>query len=403
MELNAICELIVDCEHKTAPTQETGYPSIRTPNIGRGYFILEGVNRVSEDTYRLWTRRAIPQPGDLIMAREAPVGNVAMIPPDIKPCLGQRTLLIRPDRSNVEPAFLNYFLNGPHVQELIQAKTNGVTVPHLNMEDVRTLELPELPPLPVQRRIAGILSAYDDLIENCRRRIRILEEMARALYREWFVEFRFPGHEKCRMVASPLGKIPEGWEVRKLDTVCLSIDDGDWIETKDQGGKEYRLIQISNIGIGRFIETGNLRFITQETFNRLRCNEITPGDILVARMPTPIGRAWLATKMQWRMITAVDVAIIRTQIKALHPIYLTLAWNDDINLKRIAAQASGTTRPRVTRRELEALYFLIPPNKLQLRLVKIIEPQTATINSLSLLIQNLSSTRDLLLPRLMLI
>ena len=227
MELSEVCELIVDCEHKTAPTQETGYPSIRTPNIGRGRFVLDGVNRVSEETYQLWTRRAVPKPGDLIMAREAPVGNVAMIPPGLEPCLGQRTLLIRPDRSKVEPSFLNYFLNGPHVQGLIHAKTNGATVAHLNMKDVRTMTFPELPPLPVQRRIAGILSAYDELMENSQRRIQILEAMARALYREWFVHFRFPGgraeavakadgHEKLPRVASPLGDIPKGWEVKAL-------------------------------------------------------------------------------------------------------------------------------------------------------------------------------------------
>ncbi len=109
MELSDVCELIVDCEHKTAPTQETGYPSIRTPNIGCGRFILDGVNRVSEETYRLLTRRAVPQPGDLIKAREAPVGNVAMVPEGLSPCLGQRTLWIRPDRSKVVPPFLNYF------------------------------------------------------------------------------------------------------------------------------------------------------------------------------------------------------------------------------------------------------------------------------------------------------
>ena len=76
-----------------------------------------------------------------------------------------------------------------------------------------------LPPLPVQRRIAGILSAYDELMENSQRRIRILEAMARALYREWFVHFRFPGHEKLPRVASPLGDIPQGWEVKKLGEV----------------------------------------------------------------------------------------------------------------------------------------------------------------------------------------
>ena len=226
MELSEICELIVDCEHKTAPTQEDGYPSIRTPNIGRGYFILDDVNRVSEETYQYWTRRAVPQPGDLIMAREAPVGNVAMIPVGLRPCLGQRTLLIRPDHSKVDSAFLSYFLNGPHGQALIHAKTNGVTVPHLNMKDVRTMDLPALPPLTVQRRIAGILSAYDELIENSQRRIQILETMARALYREWFVFFRFPGHEKIPRIASPLGEIPKGWEVKPFTEIADVLSGG---------------------------------------------------------------------------------------------------------------------------------------------------------------------------------
>ena len=146
MELRDLCELIVDCEHKTAPTLEIGYPSIRTPNVGRGYFILDGVNNVSEEIYRLWTRRAAPVAGDLIMAREAPVGNVAIIPPGLQPCLGQRTLLIRPDRKKVDPAYLTYLLLGEEVQGTIHGLTNGVTVPHLNMEDVRTL--PKFLPYP---------------------------------------------------------------------------------------------------------------------------------------------------------------------------------------------------------------------------------------------------------------
>ena len=216
MQLGTVCEFIVDCEHKTAPIQETGYPSIRTPNIGRGHFILDSVNRVSEKTYRLWTKRATPLPGDLIMAREAPVGNVAMVPEGLQPCLGQRTLLIRPNKSKVAPRYLTYLLIGDKVQETIHALTNGVTVPHLNMKDVRTLALPEIPPLPVQHQIAGILSAYDELIENSQRRIKILEEIARSLYREWFVHFRFPGHDKVKMVPSPLGPIPQGWEVKNV-------------------------------------------------------------------------------------------------------------------------------------------------------------------------------------------
>lgn len=98
--LNDICELIVDCEHKTAPKSSTGYPSIRTPNVGRGRLILDNVNRVDEETYAQWTRRAVPQENDLIIAREAPVGNVAIIRQGEQVCLGQRTVLVCPNKSS---------------------------------------------------------------------------------------------------------------------------------------------------------------------------------------------------------------------------------------------------------------------------------------------------------------
>lgn len=286
----------------------------------------------------------------------------------------------------------------------------GASNPSLNRNHIHTIPV-YWPPLPVQRQIAGILSAYDEQMENSQRRIRILEAMARALYREWFVQFRFPdyakassgrpGDEQFPRVTSSLGDIPQGWKVKRLDEVTRSVQDGDWIETKDQGGNDYRLIQISNVGVGEFIETGNYRFVTHDTFERLRCTEIMSGDILVARMPTPIGRAWLATAMPWRMITAVDVAIIREQSDMLNPLYLAQAWNDSSNLQRIAAQASGTTRLRITRRELAALEFVVPPIELQLRFAKFVEPLMEMIQALRLRIQNLRRTRDLLLPRLM--
>src|SRR5437870_2014835 len=144
-KLKDVCELIVDCEHKTAPPQQTGYPSIRTPNIGRGRLLLEGVNRVSEETYKEWTKREVPQADDLILAREAPVGNVAIIPPNLKVCLGQRTVLLRANKHLVAPHYLVYLLLGDEIQGRIQAIANGATVGHLNVRDIRELELPELP------------------------------------------------------------------------------------------------------------------------------------------------------------------------------------------------------------------------------------------------------------------
>ena len=224
--LGDVCELIVDSEHKTAPKASSGHPLVRTTDIELGRLNLRDAQQVDEAAYRSWTLRAVPQPEDLILAREAPVGNVGIIPLGAEPCLGQRTVLLRPSRERIEPRFLNYLLSSPDLRGRMDGLSNGATVPHLNMRDIRSLELPPLPPLSTQRRIASILSAYDDLIENNTRRIQILEEMAQAIYREWFVEFRFPGHERVRMVDSELGPIPEGWTVRTFTEVADVLSGG---------------------------------------------------------------------------------------------------------------------------------------------------------------------------------
>ena len=139
--LEDLCELIVDCEHKTAPTQETGYPSIRTPNIGKGFLILDNVNRVSEKTYNEWTKRAIPQENDLILAREAPAGNVAVISKKLKVCLGQRTVLLRPKKDKFNSNYLAFLLLSKDVQQQLLAHTRGATVAHINMKDIRAFKI----------------------------------------------------------------------------------------------------------------------------------------------------------------------------------------------------------------------------------------------------------------------
>jgi len=123
------------------------------------------------------------------------------------------------DPESLDADFLFYCLRHPELKAQFAAHAYGAAQPNISPSLIEQQEIP-LPPLPIQHRIAGILSAYDDLIENSQRRIKILEEMARRLYREWFVHFRFPGHEGCRFVDSPLGEIPEGWEVKSLSDVA---------------------------------------------------------------------------------------------------------------------------------------------------------------------------------------
>lgn len=160
--LSGLCDLIVDCEHKTAPTQDDGIPSIRTPNVGKGKLLLDGVKRVSAVTYKAWTRRAEPQAGDLILAREAPAGNVAVIPENTRVCLGQRTVLIRPMADTFNPYFLALRLLEPRMQEKLLAHSRGATVQHVNLKEIRALDVGAIPPLDVQKDLAKKTIAISD-------------------------------------------------------------------------------------------------------------------------------------------------------------------------------------------------------------------------------------------------
>jgi type I restriction enzyme S subunit len=389
-----LCELIVDCEHKTAPTEAVGYPSIRTPNIGRGHLILDNVNRVSEETYRLWTQRAVPRAGDLIMAREAPVGCVAIVPPGLNPCLGQRTLLIRPDRGKVDGLFLNYYLNGPHVQGLVHAKTNGATVPHLNMKDVRSLPIQVLPPLPIQRRIAGILSAYDDLIENSQRRIKILEEMARRLYREWFVHFRFPGHEDCLLVESPLGEIPEGWEVKAFTEIA---------DVLSGGTPKTDVPQYWNGEIPFFTPRDAPDcFYLQDTDKHVsdiglsKCaSALYPPDTVFITARGTVGKVALPA-VNMAMNQSCYALRGKTGIPQRFLFLMTLQQVDYLK-----TNTGGATFDTIVMDTFRRMEVVSPSQAIASQFSELIDPVFEQVNTLQRQIQNLRRTRDLLLPRLL--
>lgn len=325
------------------------------------------------------------------------VARATMVPNEMVPArVNQHVAIIRPDQDRLLPAFLKYFLISPSMQAMMLSLAgSGGTRKALTKAMIEAFDVPT-PPIAEQQRIVNVLSAYDDLVENNRRRIKLLEESARLLYREWFVHLRFPGHEHVRIVDG----VPEGWDKGCLSD-CANVEDGDWIESKDQGGEDYRLLQVSNIGVDSFVETGNLRFINSGTFRRLNCREVVPGQILISRMPDPIGRAWLVTEMPWRMITAVDVAIVEPKTDRVTPHYLLQHLNSPTNLELSKQHATGATRLRISRRSVCALPALIPPLALQVSFAELVEEGYRMRSILQSQIRRLTEARDLLLPRLM--
>ncbi|MBR3073459.1 restriction endonuclease subunit S [Fibrobacter sp.] len=163
--LNHLTELIEDCPHSTASNEGSGYPLIRTPNIGFGRLDLRGVHRVSEDVYNKRNARAIPQSGDLIFAREAPAGNIAVIQEGEIVCLGQRTVLIRPKKDLLNADYLAFYILSPISQQMLVGKSTGTTVAHVNLADFRPYFI-ALPPLAEQKRIIAKLEQVLPLAEE---------------------------------------------------------------------------------------------------------------------------------------------------------------------------------------------------------------------------------------------
>jgi len=358
---------------------------LRTTNVRNGYVDAENVRYVTEETYKKWTRRLVPKRGDIILTREAPLGGVGKIRTDDLVFLGQRLYHFRPDSKKLDADFLLYSLLGDDLQSQIHGYGSGSTVEHMRLEDIPCLEF-NVPPLPVQQRIAGVLSAYDELIENSQRRIKILESMARALYREWFVHFRFPGHENHPRVASSLGEIPRGWEVKKLKDVCrLTMGQSPKSEFYNEVGDGVPFHQ----GVTNFGD----RFPTDRLFCTAEGRIAEAGDILFS-VRAPVGRMNIADK---KIILGRGVSAIQHYGGSQ-----AFLWEQLRNrFTKDDMMGNGAIFASVTKDDIQGIELVCPPSSVVQAATKHFEPLHSQIAVVSQKVQNLRRTRDLLLPRLL--
>lgn len=379
--LNNLCELIVDCPHSTAPDEGEGYPLIRTPNIGPGYLDLTGVHRVSKETYDIRNARAIPQPMDLILAREAPAGNVGIIREGQWVCLGQRTVLIRPDQKKVDPWFLNYYLNAPRQRHRLLSNANGATVSHVNMPIIRNLPV-DLPDIGTQRRIASILMAYDNLIENNRRQIALLEEAAQRLYREWFVDLRFPGHENTEISEG----LPSGWAEKSLAEIADVV--------MGQSPKsEYYNDAGEGLPFHQGVSSYGLRFVRDETYTTSVTRIGKAGSILFS-VRAPVGRLNY-TKNE--IVLGRGLAAMNHRQGLQSYLYYMLKerfFKEDMI-------GNGSIFASISKGDLLAQKFVVPDSALAERFDLLCRPIDRQIARCDDAIKAATEARDRLLPKLM--
>ena len=180
-----ICCLIADCPHTTAQDEGAGYPLVRTPNIGKGRLVYDKMHYVSEAVYNQRNKRAVPCARDLILAREAPAGNIAVIQQDEKVCLGQRTVLLRPNLAIIDSEYMAYRILSEKVQRTILGYSSGSTVAHLNVREIRKLEI-VLPPLALQRQFAAFVEKVEGLKATAKKELEQVDLLYRAKLQEFF-------------------------------------------------------------------------------------------------------------------------------------------------------------------------------------------------------------------------
>jgi len=271
----------------------------------------------------------------------------------------------------------------------------GVAQQHFNIGAAREMEVP-LPPRQAQDKVAAVLGAYEELIENNQRRIRILEEMARALYREWFVEFRFPGHARVSREASPLGDIPKGWEVRTVQ---------DSFEVRGGGTPSRKE--------GRFWDAGTIQWFAPSDLTAAATMFMDDSSEHISNAGLAESSARLFPPFSVMMTSRATIGAIAINTKEACtnqgfitclpnervPLYYLFHWLAD-NVSTFQQLASGATFKEISRGVFKAIQLLIPPRELLRGFEKAVTPIADQVLNLQHQTANLRGTRDLLLPRL---
>lgn len=321
----------------------------------------------------------------VIIGRKGSLGTVFYVEENYWP--HDTTLWVK-DFHGSFPKFAYYFLTTLNLAQFDVGASN----PTLNRNHVHLLPV-YWPPLPTQRKIAAILSAYDDLIENNTRRIAILEEMARTLYREWFVHFRFPGHEKIAMVESALGMIPEGWEVVKLGDVV------DINASSIRRGYEPALINyidITSVSPGKVDKVEAMEFANAP--GRAR-RIVKHGDIIWSTV-RPNRRSYsVILDPPENLIVSTGFAVISGKHMPYTYLYHALTTTDFVGY--LTNRATGAAYPAVNSEDFQEALIICPSSRLLDMFHAIVAPMFDQKQNLLTKNANLRQTRDLLLPKLM--
>jgi type I restriction enzyme S subunit len=390
-----ICRVIPGYAFKSQDWQAVGIPVVKIKNIQADCTVdLTECDCVPETVLKPKLGKYFLKDGDILVAMTgATAGKVGRVRTDRPLLLNQRVAKIEP--VDIDREFLWAVVSSQEYQQKFFCLADGAAQPNMSGGQIEGVVVP-LPSIDEQRRIAGILSAYDDLIENNQRRIKILDEMARSLYREWFIHFRYPGHESVPLVNSAIGDIPKGWELCAL---------GDFVQFKPgfafksgtfTADGEHRLVTIKNVQDGAFNPESGSRMDELPAKLPPYCL-LNDGDILLS-LTGNVGRVCLVYDGPFLLnqrvsklapVEAFDWAMTYCMFRA-----------PEMRVK-LEQLSNGVAQQNLSPVLAAKMEFVRPPRERRKQFAMLAEPMVRRMLQLHSTSQNLRRTRDLLLPRLL--
>ncbi len=363
---NDACDLIVDCKNRTPPiVADSDYAVVRTPNVRDGQFVLEDLRFTDEVSYREWTARAVPQFGDIMITREAPLGEVCAVPSGRKVCLGQRMMLYRPSPTKTDSTYLLFSLMSLPVKANLLRKIGGSTVGHAKVDDIRFLQLP-LPPLPEQRAIAEALSDVDALLAALDRLIAKQRDLKQATMQQLLTgQTRLPG-------------FTGEWEVKQLGDVAVFYK-----------GKGLPKSALKPFGAEPCIHYGELftrypetiREIISRTDETKGCFRSVANDVLMPTSDvTPRGLAKASCILVDGIILGGDILVIRSDINHVLGSYLSYVIRREED--QVLQLVKGTTVFHLYGTDMKKFTLSLPTKAEQTAIAAVLADMDAELTTL---------------------
>lgn len=382
LKIKDVCD-VYDGPHATPPKSDEGPIYLGISSIRPdGSIDYENSKRISYEDFPKWTKRVTPQKDDVVFSYEANLESYAIIPKGFEGCLGRRMAIMRPKRKKILPRFLYYYMHSPQWNRTIAERTVlGATVNRIPIATYPEFPI-EVPDLDIQKSIVAVLGAYDDLIENNRKQISLLEEAAQRLYKEWFVDLRFPGHESTGISEG----LPNGWtEAMLKDIADVVMGQSPKSEYYNDTGEGLPFHQ----GVSSF----GLRFVRDETYTTSITRVGKAGSILFS-VRAPVGRLNY-TKNE--IVLGRGLAAMNHRQGLQSYLYYMLKerfFKEDMI-------GNGSIFASISKGDLLAQKFVVPDRAIAERFNTLCRPIDKQIERCDDAIKAATEARDRLLPKLM--